>query len=956
MHSSSRWLIFLCSNALLLAQPTLRLKVHVPADPGVKTAGANPIMRGARLPRFTPTHVIVQFDQPPTADALAALTARGATVLQYVPDNAVLVLMNDTIALDGALDGVLDGLGIRSARRLDPREKISPLITNGDASTASGYYLVEFHPDVDPSAARRLILNAGLELRENPDLLRQHLMVHIPDAGNVRASLALLATQDQVAYIFPASASLVADLSIAICGGALTPLGPIGQLIATNGDGWDGPGLGAATLSYVFQYVTAQLAAGVPQGEIVRAMGEWAKVVQVTWQPGTNSTANSTVNIFWATYDHGDGFPFDGPGGVVAHTFYPSPPNAEPLAGDMHFDDSESWHVGAQVDVFSVSLHELGHALGLGHSDNPNDVMYPYLKLVTTLADGDKAAILGLYAAQTGVVAPSALTLTINVPPATTTAATISLTGTVTGGSGSASVTWTSSTGASDGSSITGSNWVISNLPLAIGVNTIVVTATDGTVSTSHVVSVTQTGASAPGPLAVTVNAPPATTTSATISLTGTVTGGSGSPSVHWVTNTGASDGSTISGGNWTILSIPLAMGLNTITVTATDATGSVSQVVSVTRGTAPPPGPLALTINSPLPTTTDATVSLSGTVTGGSGSPSVHWMTSTGASDGSTISGSNWAILSIPLAIGINTITVTALDSTGTVSQVVTVTRTVTGASGPITLTINPPLATTTAATMSLSGTVTGGSGGPAISWTNSMGASDGASISGSNWVISNIPLTIGVNTITVTAADATGSVSHMVSVTRTAVQAPSPLALTINAPPATTTAMTTSLSGTVTGGSGSPAVTWSNSMGASGGSSISGSNWVISSIPLSVGVNNITVTAADGTGSVSQIVSVTLTSGVTDTTGPSMTITSPLSTSVSTTLASLTFTGTASDPSGVGAVTFSTNTGGSGTAAGTTAWSVVIPLLVGSNQVIIRAYDTLGNMTWRSVVVTRR
>ena len=50
-----------------------------------------------------------------------------------------------------------------------------------------------------------------------------------------------------------------------------------------------------------------------------------------------------------------------------------------------------------------MALHELGHALGLGHSDNPNDVMYPYLKIVTGLADGDKAAILSLYAARTGI-------------------------------------------------------------------------------------------------------------------------------------------------------------------------------------------------------------------------------------------------------------------------------------------------------------------------------------------------------------------------------------------------------------------------------------------------------------------------------------------------------------------------------------------------------------------------
>ena len=57
---------------------------------GEAIEGENPIFRGSRLPSFS-THVIVQFDQPPPAHALAALTARGAVVLQYVPDNAVLV-------------------------------------------------------------------------------------------------------------------------------------------------------------------------------------------------------------------------------------------------------------------------------------------------------------------------------------------------------------------------------------------------------------------------------------------------------------------------------------------------------------------------------------------------------------------------------------------------------------------------------------------------------------------------------------------------------------------------------------------------------------------------------------------------------------------------------------------------------------------------------------------------
>src|ERR1035441_4350215 len=77
-----------------------------------------------------------------------------------------------------------------------------------------------------------------------------------------------------------------------------------------------------------------------------------------------------TIAILTASYAHGDAYPFDGPGGVLAHTFYPSPPNPEPLAGDVHFDASETWGVGVNTDLFSVALHEAGHALGMAHSSD----------------------------------------------------------------------------------------------------------------------------------------------------------------------------------------------------------------------------------------------------------------------------------------------------------------------------------------------------------------------------------------------------------------------------------------------------------------------------------------------------------------------------------------------------------------------------------------------------------
>jgi len=588
---------------LASAQPTLHLKALKQA-PARRARGFD-----APLKTRTPgrSHSLIQFAGSPSDDQLRELASRGVAVLSYVPDFALSISAADDVSFEE--------LGIQWAGRLRPDEKISPELA---ATLISGKPLeavIEFYTDVDPIDAREIANAEGLVIQQNPDLLANHLLVQ----GDGKRLLALV-EWDEVSYIFPASQDLIRGTPVRGCPGALTREGPVAQIVALVNQGW-APTTGIADVQYAFENTTQQLPADEVESEIVRAFNEWSKYVKVSFSPASNASADQTIAVLFASGAHGDGYPFTGPGGVLAHTFYPVPSNPEPIAGDMHFNNDETWRIGADVDVFSIALHETGHALGLGHSDNPNDVMYPYYSMHTTLNQGDISAIQQLYAAQDGSsgtnpsaptpapVPQSPLVLTMQTPPSSTTAATISIGGATSGGSGLAQVSWSTNQGAS-GAAQGSPQWIVAAVPLSIGSNVILITARDSQQNlASQSVTVTRQQVLAADPVPVnppnnpTQSAPPAgpdttppsltilspatteiATSNSSIVISGTASDNVGVTSVTWSSSTGPV-GAAIGTSQWATPPIPLYLGTTTVIIRAFDGAGNSSwRSLTVTR------------------------------------------------------------------------------------------------------------------------------------------------------------------------------------------------------------------------------------------------------------------------------------------------------------------------------------------------------------------------------------
>eukprot|EP00064_Thunnus_orientalis_P000477 superscaffoldBa00000025_g478 len=153
-------------------------------------------------------------------------------------------------------------------------------------------------------------------------------------------------------------------------------------------------------ITYRITRYTPDLSQSQVDSTIAKAFQLYSDVIPLDFKQIYSGTADIMI-LFKGGY-HGDFYPFDGAGGVLAHAN--SPGRAQ--GGDTHFDDDETWTLTRRgVNLLLVAAHEFGHALGLDHSRDRRALMYPTYQYVNTngyrLPDDDRRGVQALYGSRT---------------------------------------------------------------------------------------------------------------------------------------------------------------------------------------------------------------------------------------------------------------------------------------------------------------------------------------------------------------------------------------------------------------------------------------------------------------------------------------------------------------------------------------------------------------------------
>src|SRR5262249_3674316 len=142
----------------------------------------------------------------------------------------------------------------------------------------------------------------------------------------------------------------------------------------------DGTQLGGPYTSNLFSaFNNNPSLAGKWQNIILQAAQTWAQQTNINFSVVTDDGAPQG----WGPDEQGDpefgatrigGFIFGN--STLALTAQPPPANNYSIAGDVEFNTGQAYHINTTYDLYTVAMHEIGHALGLNESSVAGSVMY----------------------------------------------------------------------------------------------------------------------------------------------------------------------------------------------------------------------------------------------------------------------------------------------------------------------------------------------------------------------------------------------------------------------------------------------------------------------------------------------------------------------------------------------------------------------------------------------------